>query len=171
MKTSRVWLVSWPIVWLLACVGPRPDDLGVRSGRLAPCPPSPNCVSSDATDPTHAIAPLAPKGDPSTAWSAVRDAVAATKRTTIVSQQRGYLHAESTSALMRYVDDLELQLRAEEGVIAVRSASRVGYGDMGVNRARVESLRARLAASGGVAADKRALPSAAASASRCPPAA
>jgi uncharacterized protein (DUF1499 family) len=153
MTTRRFVASSFSIALLLGCVGPRPDHLGVANGRLAPCPASPNCVSSDATDAVHAIAPLTPIGDPSIAWRAVGDAVEATERTVIVSQRAGYLHAESTSALMRYVDDLELQLRAAEGIIAVRSASRVGYGDMGANRARVEALRARLAAQGVVAAD------------------
>ena len=126
---------------LLACAGPLPEGLGVRAGGLAPCPASPNCVASDAADPDHAIAPLAFAGSAEAAWHAARSATAELPRTTIVEAADGYLHAESRSALFRFVDDLELQLRADEGTIAVRSASRVGYSDMGVNRERVERLR------------------------------
>ncbi len=112
--------------------------------RLAPCPASPNCVSSDARDARHAIAPLALAAPPQEAWRAARDAVAALPRTRIVEETADSLHAECRSALFGFVDDLELELRAAEGAIAVRSASRLGYSDLGVNRRRVESLRAAL---------------------------
>jgi uncharacterized protein (DUF1499 family) len=59
-----------------------------------------------------------------------------------------YLHAECASAVFGFVDDLELQLRASEGRIAVRSASRLGRSDLGVNRRRVEALRSELARQG-----------------------
>ena len=141
---TLVWVTS--ILLLTAsCVGPRPTDIGPRDGALAPCPESPNCVSSDATDDVHGIAPLTP-GATASDWQAARDAVAAMPRTVIVSEREGYLHAESMTPIMRYVDDLELLHLPDEGVIAVRSASRVGYGDMNANRTRVEALRAALAA-------------------------
>jgi uncharacterized protein (DUF1499 family) len=133
---------------LVACAGAPPTDLGVRGSRLAPCPASPNCVASDAREPDHAIAALPLAGPASEAWHAVRAAVAALPRTRIVTATDHYLHAECSSALFRFVDDLELQLLPEEGIIAVRSASRVGYGDMGVNRRRVEDLREALASAG-----------------------
>lgn len=126
---------------LPACTGAVPDGLGVQNARLAPCPESPNCVSSDAEDPEHAIALLAFSGDAADAWRQARAAVAALPRTEIVDESDGYLRAESTSATFRFVDDLELQLRPDERAIAVRSASRLGYSDMGVNRDRVELLR------------------------------
>ena len=131
---------------LFSCAGTRPTDIGITDGRLAPCPSSPNCVSSDADpgDTTHYVAPLAIRGDASDAWKAAGDAVAALPRTEIITQSDDYLYAECTSALMGFVDDLELHLRPTEGIIAVRSASRLGYGDMGVNRARIESLRTAL---------------------------
>ena len=125
---------------LTACAGARPTNLGHRGGALAPCPESPNCVSSAATDELHRIAAL--EAD----WQAARDALAAMPRTVIVTEEAGYVHAECTTPLMGYVDDLEL-LRLPGGMIAVRSASRVGHGDMGANRDRVEALRATLAGS------------------------
>ena len=133
---------------LVACTGTPPDRPDMTQGRLPPCPSSPNCVSTDARDAEHAIAPFELALPPVRAWDAARAAVLELPRTTIVRERPDYLHAECRSALFGFVDDLELQLRPERGVIAVRSASRVGYGDLGVNRRRVESLRERLAEEG-----------------------
>ena len=130
---------------LFSCAGKRPDALGVSGARLAPCSSSPNCVSSDAQDALHRVEPIAFDAPPAQAFSAAREAVAALPRCRIVDERDDYLHAECTSALMGYVDDLELHLRPTDGAIAVRSASRLGYSDMGVNRRRVEALRGALA--------------------------
>jgi uncharacterized protein (DUF1499 family) len=134
--------------WLVSCAGSTPPNLGVEAGRLAPCPESPNCVASDATDPEHAVAPLTFSGDPQVAWAAARAAVAALPRTTIADESPDYLHAECRSALFGFVDDLELLRRPDAGRIDVRSASRVGYSDLGVNRQRVERLREGLVEAG-----------------------
>ena len=130
------------LLQLLACAGDRPANLGGTETGLAPCPSSPNCVSSDAETESQRVVALQFSGDAEAAWHRARVAVATLPRTRIVRETAGSLHAECTSALLRFRDDLELQLRPERGEIAVRSASRIGYGDMGVNRARVEALRA-----------------------------
>jgi uncharacterized protein (DUF1499 family) len=130
----------------LGCAGTPPAK--TPAGTLPPCPDKPNCVSSLAPDDDHRAEPyqLGPGAD----WAAVRTAVMALPRTVIVDERDGYLHAEATSRIMRFVDDLEL-LRSETGNrVDVRSASRVGYGDWGVNRARVESLREALVAAGAI---------------------
>lgn len=111
---------------------------------LEPCPNKPNCVSSDAADRAHRVEPFELTAAPEQAWKAARAAVAALPRTTITAESEGALHAECKSLLLGFVDDLDLRLRRAEGVIAVRSASRVGYGDLGVNRKRVEHLREAL---------------------------
>lgn len=129
---------------LFSCAGKRPANIGLESSRLAPCPSSPNCVSSDAADSTHSIAAFALAIPSREAWLAVRGSVESLPRTKIISETADYLHAECTSALFGFVDDLELHLRTAEGVIAVRSASRLGYSDLGVNRRRIEHLRASL---------------------------
>jgi len=129
---------------LLSCAGRRPEGLGVHEGRLAPCPGSPNCVSSDASDATHGVEPLWLAADAGEAWRAARAVVGALPRVSIAREEEGYLHAECRSALWGFVDDLELHLRPEAGHIAVRSASRLGYSDLGVNRRRVEVIRSRL---------------------------
>lgn len=115
---------------------------------LAPCPNKPNCVSSLAPDDDHRVEPFALSGEKG--WAALRDAVAAIPRTVIVDEKPGYLRAECTSRIFRFVDDLELQRSETGNRVDVRSASRVGYGDMGVNRARVESLREALVAAGAI---------------------
>jgi uncharacterized protein (DUF1499 family) len=111
---------------------------------------SPNCVSSDAADSTHSVAAFALAIPSREAWLAVRGTVESLPRTKIISETSDYLHAECTSAVFGFVDDLELHLRAAEGVIAVRSASRLGYSDLGVNRRRIEDLRALLIKQGTV---------------------
>ena len=132
----------------MACTGTPPAHLGGAGAPLPPCPDTPNCVSSEATDEEHAIPPLAFTGSPEAAWAAAVEAVSALPRTKIVTERPGYLHAECTSLVFRYVDDLELQLRPDENVIEVRSASRLGRSDFGVNRARVERLREALQSRG-----------------------
>ena len=119
---------------------------GSGGSRLAPCPGTPNCVASDADDAKHRVDAFAldPRVEPAVAWAGVREAVAALPRTRIVEEAPGYLRAECRSRLFRFVDDLELELRTGERRIAVRSASRVGRSDFGVNRARVDQLRSLL---------------------------
>lgn len=111
------------------------------SRRFAPCPDSPNCVSSDAADPSHRVAALTLAIPAEAAWPQIAETVKSLPRTTVTQVTADYLHAECRSAVFRFVDDLELELRKGEGVVAVRSASRVGYSDFGVNRRRVENLR------------------------------
>ena len=121
----------------------RPANLGVKDGRLAPCRRTPNCVSSqaDSTDAEHYIAPIAFRGD---AMSAIRKAVAAMQRATVVSEAQNYLYAEFRSKLLGYVDDVEFFF--DGNAIQVRSASRLGRRDFGVNRKRVEKLRSLIQA-------------------------
>ncbi len=129
---------------LLSCAGRRPETLGVHDARLAPCPARPNCVCSDDAHAPHHVAPFELRTSPEEAWPAIESVVADLPRTTIVSRDERYLHAESEGALLGFVDDLELHLRPERDQVAVRSASRLGYSDLGVNRRRVEELRRRL---------------------------
>ena len=95
-------------------------------------------------DARHRVAAFEIVVSPGDAWRIAREIVKESPRTLIVEETDEYLRAECRSALFRFVDDLELQLRPNEGIIAVRSASRVGYSDLGANRRRVEALRAML---------------------------
>jgi uncharacterized protein (DUF1499 family) len=116
----------------------RPTDLGVKNGRFAPCRRSPNCVSSqaDPSDREHYIAPLR------ASMEEIRKAVESLPRTRIVLAHSNYLYAEFRSKLLGYVDDVEFFF--DGALIQVRSASRLGRRDFGVNRARVEKIRALL---------------------------
>ena len=125
--------------------GSPPSALGVRDGRLAPCPASPNCVSSQAGDAEHRIAPLAYKGSAADALARLARVIAAQPSATIVAQHDGYLYATFQTPLMGFVDDVEFVVDPKRGVIDVRSASRLGNRDFGVNRKRIETLRAALA--------------------------
>jgi uncharacterized protein (DUF1499 family) len=125
--------------------GRRPDNLGVNGGRFAAPKRTPNCVSSqaDPADAEHYIAPIAFRGAGAEAMAAARRAIEAMERSKIVHEERGgYLYAEFRSRLLGYVDDLELLFDEPAGVFHVRSASRLGRRDFGVNRKRVEALRA-----------------------------
>lgn len=128
--------------------GKRPGNLGAAGGRLAAPKMTPNCVSSQADlgDRTHYVAPLVFAGDPARAWAALTTVVREMDRAQIVRADDRYLYAEFTSRLMGYVDDVEFLLDAPARAIHERSASRLGIRDFGVNRARIESVRERLAA-------------------------
>lgn len=131
--------------------GKRPSSIGAHDGRLAPPRSSPNNVSSQAPkdDAEHFIAPLKFRGGGAEALVVLRKVVDAMERTRIVQHDGAYLYAEFRSRLMGYVDDVEFFVSAKEGVIHVRSASRLGRRDFGVNRARVEAIRRRFEAAQG----------------------
>ena len=134
MKKSLLALLPF----LSACAGEPPQDIGVRDGRLIACPGSPNCVSSYESSEEHAIAAL--DGN----LNQVQQILVAMDGANIVEQSNNYLYAEFTSSLMGYVDDVEFLYDAASNTTQVRSASRVGYSDMGANRSRVEAIRAQL---------------------------
>jgi len=121
----------------------RPENLGAKDGRLAPCRRSPNCVSSqsDARDAERYIAPIPFKGTAVEAMAAAKRAIESMQRATIVREARNYIYAEFRSKLLGFVDDVELLFDEKAGVFHVRSASRLGRRDFGVNRKRVEALR------------------------------
>ena len=146
MPAPRVISAVILVMPLFCCAGTKPANLGIKNSRLAPCPSTPNCVSSDDADRGHRIIPLEltlaiPAGE---TWRAVRTAVAGLPRTKIITDTDDYLHAECSSAFFGFVDDLGLHLRPGGDLIAVRSAARLGHGDFGVNRRRVEKLRSSL---------------------------
>jgi len=119
--------------------GTRPDNLGVKDGRFAACKTTPNCVSSqaDPADREHYITPIAFNGT----MHELRRAVESMTRATVIREEGNYLYAEYKSALMGYVDDVELLLDEKARLVHVRSASRLGRRDFGVNRGRIEELR------------------------------
>ncbi|MGF1515738.1 MAG: DUF1499 domain-containing protein [Elainellaceae cyanobacterium] len=118
-----------------------PKQIGLKGGTLSPCPDSPNCVVSQTADPDHAIAPIAYQTDRETAYATLLDILSVVPRTEIIEQDDSYIRAESSSRLMGFVDDVEFYLPSEQNVIHMRSASRLGESDLGVNRRRLEQIR------------------------------
>lgn len=132
--------------------GRAPKDLGVRDGRLKPPSRTPNSVSSQAhlypdapQKDDAAIAPLPLTGDPAAAIARLRRIVESMPGARVVDVRPDYLYAQFTTKWLRFVDDVEFWASPAEGVIHVRSASRVGRKDFGVNRRRVEAIRAAYA--------------------------
>ena len=119
--------------------------LGVVDGRLALCPNKPNCVSSHAaaSDKRHSIEALTYSDDPAQARERLDRAIAGMKRARVVEHEANYWRAEFTSALWRFVDDVEFLFDDNARRIDIRSAARVGYSDLGVNRRRMEEIRRR----------------------------
>ncbi|MDM8347803.1 DUF1499 domain-containing protein [Pseudomonas sp. sp1636] len=130
------------LVLLSACSASPPDNLGVRDGRLAPCPESPNCVNSQTGDEEQRIEPLPLRGSPSQTRALLVKLLADEPRARLIEQETNYLRAEFSSQVLRFVDDVEFLIG--EHAVDVRSASRLGYADFGVNRKRIEQLRQRL---------------------------
>ena len=108
---------------------------------LTPCPASPNCVSSLATDDKHKVEPFMLAEVSEDSWKKITTIVTAIPRSKIVEEKTGYLHAEVRSLILRFVDHLELAVDQGSNRVDVRSASTLGYSDLGVNRKRVEMLR------------------------------
>ena len=145
---SGIYILSLALAVCVGCSSSKPPGRDTGHERLAACPTWPNCVSSEAQDARHAIAPLILKGDPTTGWEAIGNVVGQMTRSTIVETTDHYLHAECKSRFFGFIDDLELLLDPVNRVIAIRSAARVGKSDLGVNRRRVETLRKILKADG-----------------------
>jgi uncharacterized protein (DUF1499 family) len=134
MKKSLLALLPF----LTACAGEPPQNIGAREGRLSPCPESPNCVSSFESSEEHSIAALDATLDQ------IQQVVLALDEANIVEQSNNYMYVEFTSRLMRYVDDVEFLYDSASNQTHVRSASRLGYSDLGANRKRIEAIRAQL---------------------------
>jgi uncharacterized protein (DUF1499 family) len=125
---------------LLSAFSRRPSNLGVVDGRLAPCPDSPNCVSTQAHDAAHRMEPISYSGSAEDALARIKAIVASRPRAKIVTEKENYLHVEFTSALFRFVDDVEFLIDETNRRVHFRSASRAGYGDLGVNRKRMQAF-------------------------------
>jgi len=113
---------------------------------LAPAPSTPNCVYSgaDPSDTQHAIEPIRYTGDADAVWARLNEVVLAMPRARLADEGTDYRHYVFTTALMRFKDDVQFQLDRDESVIHFRSASRVGRSDFGVNRRRMEAIRAAI---------------------------
>ncbi len=130
-------------LWLTGCAGQPPADLGSAGAGLSPCPSSPNCVSSLAVEDAQRVAPLRVSVKQAQAAAAIRAVIGNDPRARVTGEENGYVRSEFSSRLLGFVDDVEFWW-ADAQTIHVRSASRLGYSDFGVNRKRVETLRAQI---------------------------
>ena len=142
MKTIDYGVIFPVMAGLLMAIGAcGSSTTGMQNNRLKPCPDSPNCVSSFETDPSHYVEPLHYQGSAADARQKLLSILNSTKRVKVVTSEENYIHAEFTSLVFRFVDDVEFYLDEKDPVIHVRSASRVGYSDLGANRKRMEAIR------------------------------
>jgi len=135
---------------LLAGCGAGSPTLRDAGGRLQPCDAGPHCVSSEATEADLRVEPFRHDGDADAALAKLAAVIEAMDGGKVVTRGPDYLHASFTTALMKYVDDVEFVATATQpGVLQVRSSSRIGYYDFGANRKRVDAIRAAFAAKAG----------------------
>ena len=118
-----------------------PDNLGLLNGRLRPCPESPNCISSESTNPKQSIEPLRYETSMAEARTKLQRLVESMNRTTVLAETSNYLHVAFRVPLTGFVDDVEFRFDEGQKVIHMRSASRTGYWDLGVNRRRLVTIR------------------------------
>lgn len=142
MKKSLLHIL-FVMVTLLVVSGcsSKVPELGINGGQFSPCPETNNCVSSQALDSQHAIAPIKAHGGIDKVMVDLSNAIESMFGSKVVEINGPYLRAEYTSRIFRFVDDLECYYDVEEGLVQVRSSSRVGYADFNANRQRVEDLR------------------------------
>ena len=120
-----------------------PDNLGLENQLFSPCPGTPNCVSSQENNSQHRIQPLTFEGSLELAKERLHRVINSMRGTRIVTKEIVYWHVEFTTQLLQFVDDVEFYFDGSQSRIHVRSASRQGYWDLGVNRRRVETIRSR----------------------------
>lgn len=147
IKPNSLALPALGLVTFLSGMVCAASEVNDMTNRLENCPASPNCVCSDDTG-SHGIPPLQAAGESELVWTALVNYLERTPEFTIVENTGDYLRAEARTRILRFVDDVEFQARPEDNIIAMRSASRLGYSDLGTNRRRLESLRSALAATG-----------------------
>ena len=126
---------------VISCSGKNPADIRMINGRLSPCPDTPNCVCSEDEGRSSFIEPIAFNDAAEISWERAK-AVIQQMGGSLKTSEDGYLRATFTTKVFRFVDDLELRMDDKKKVFHVRSASRVGHSDLGVNRRRIERLRA-----------------------------
>jgi len=151
----RRWLSPLLLAMLIitGCSDVSKRSIGITdAGTLTACPDKPNCRCSDAPDDDHTIAALKLSADAQAAWSVLKNYVEAQPRFTVITSDENYLYVEARTRLLRFTDDVEFHLRPDAGEIAMRSASRVGYSDLGANKKRLDAVRAAMIEAGVVSA-------------------
>lgn len=140
-KQISIFILSF--MFLVGCSGTIPQ-LGVNTGQLLPCPKKPNCVNSQASTPEHFIEPIHVSETVKQTQQRLLKLLKSLQQSKITLVQENYIRVEFTSGVFKFVDDVEFVISstsAEKSIIDFRSASRIGYSDLGVNRKRMEQIR------------------------------
>ncbi len=137
--------ISWTLGilgFLIFCFGCKAPEIGLTPTGLRPCPNRPNCVTSQNGTDEQTLPPLTYSSDRATAYAKIKRIVLDQDNATIVEENSDYLHAKFQTKFMGFVDDMEFWFPSGQSIIHLRSASRLGYSDFGVNRKRAEHIRA-----------------------------
>ncbi len=144
-STIGLAIVFMVLVLAMRLIGPpEVNGMGVKNGLLKSCPDSPNCVSSQCGDGLHYLAPVPMTASLEETIEAINAVLSRRPSVRVMTCKVNYVHAIETSRIMRFVDDIEFFVDDANRVIHFRSASRVGYHDLGVNRKRMETLLAEI---------------------------
>jgi uncharacterized protein (DUF1499 family) len=127
----------------MSCSGAKTLAQCTKEGILAPCPNRPNCVSTLAEDKEHHMDPISYSGTKEQARERLIKVMSSMNRSKIMTDNGDYIHAVFTSMIFRFKDDVEFLFDGQNKLINFRSASRLGYSDMGVNRKRMEEIKKR----------------------------
>lgn len=144
----HILIVLISLILLTGCTKTM-SKLGIENGQLEECPTKPNCVNSQAKDKKHFIEPIVITGSPLEAKKHILNILKELKRSKVKVVEDNYIRAEFTSGVFRFVDDVEFYFpgtKSKKKIIHVRSASRIGHSDLGVNRKRIEQIRSKFKA-------------------------
>ncbi len=140
-KSFTKFMLFFSALLVAGCAGTPPGNLGINDGRLADCPGRPNCASSQAADANPTVEPIAYTENRKAALQTLVRVLETWPGTTIVKRTDSYVYVECRSEIFGFVDDVEFYFPDKKAVIHVRSASRLGYSDLGVNQKRIEAIR------------------------------
>ena len=143
---KRTLIILASLLMFTGCTGKMPE-LGIENGKFKQCPHTPNCVNSQAKDKKHFIEPILITATPLEAKNYILKTLYDLKVSKVIAVEDNYIRAEFVSKIFRFVDDVEFYFPdndSKELLVHVRSASRVGYSDLGVNRKRIEQIRSKI---------------------------
>jgi len=147
-KGKKIMLILYIVLGLIVILAGQmiitnmriPKNLGVNNGMFAPMPKSPNAVSSQSDDPDYHVEPFPFKENLEHTKAVIINAIESYGNAEIITNESNYIHAIFTTSKMRFHDDVEIYFNESAGIVEYRSASRVGYSDMGLNKERYNKL-------------------------------
>ena len=145
---KNIYIIAILSVLLAGCSGAKPK-LGIDSLKLMPCPSSPNCVSTQAKDKEHFVNPIMVESTSLQIKERILKILSELNQSKVITTKENYIRAEFTSKIFGFVDDVEFYFphtKSKKTTIHIRSASRIGYSDLGANKKRIEEIRTKFKA-------------------------